>query len=88
MVYEKFNNLKHWWLLNKRLPKTDRLGNLYCVEGDNVLVGNEVITETNHLVKIVGRHVSVLSWDFLVEYSNGALRWMNSEECYLFQQKE
>lgn len=78
MISEKINEVKQWFLFHKKLPKRKAvLGSLDLITDDNIHVGDEI-------VKIVDKCVAPLSWDILVEYSNGALRWINTKEHSLF----
>lgn len=61
MFSEKISDLKQWWLIHKRLPKTDRLNILDPVDGDEVFIANEIVVETNHLVKVLDKQIAPLS---------------------------
>lgn len=85
MISEKINEVKQWFSFHKNPPKRKAvLGALDLITDDNIHVGDEIVIENSQLVKIVDKCVAPLSWDILVEYSNGALRWINTKEHSLF----
>lgn len=79
---KKMSKLKQWLLLRKPLPKAptdeflDPKDYIYVSDGD-VVIGESYMTKLKEKVTVLDNTLVFMGYSCLVEYSNGAIRWIS-----------